>query len=483
MWSTKIKAIDWGFLILVALASFFVSGLPYYPFLNSDIAVHVLMTESFSFRYDLYYWGQDRLGSLLPMTSNIIYGLTSLSPFWIVAIVKWIYLIIGCAAFWYFIPNRAQRWIWTCLWFFPAYEMMYHLLPGHPYAEQMALVGLALIFFDRWLKPIKNHWNVLPLIFLATLSIWVSDFSVLFYVVLFVAFFKSILNRIKDLLQIKNKLLLSSCLALTALMLSFLVFAKLTAARDATYITSMFANAEQLQHSIKLMWFYTTDTVLFKSVSIWNSVYFFATVFLIGIVSIKPNFFKRSTFTLYFLWCSISGFLLILSLRWLAINHVMLKYFIPVFFFLWLGLLTVNWNSGKKAFTWLTTALGILIVTGCAYSILSLYQTDAERIISYKNLDTPFYKTEKSIIGDYWRSYVFAVSNPEIIKATPHDQTTVRNYKLVAEVLSSDTIYVCLDGWLDQAPKNMKQFGNEMELIQSEIKEGNFRFAMYRKRY
>ena len=81
------------------------------------------------------------------------------------AIVKWIYLIIGCAAFWYFIPNRAQRWIWTCLWFFPAYEMMYHLLPGHPYAEQMALVGLALIFFDRWLKPIKNHWNVLPLHF------------------------------------------------------------------------------------------------------------------------------------------------------------------------------------------------------------------------------------------------------------------------------------------------------------------------------
>ena len=472
---------DWGWLLLIATLSFFLSGLPYYPFLNSDIAVHVLMTESFSFRYDLYFWGQDRLGSLVPMMANVLYRITGASPFWLTAIVKWLFLVIGCVSFWLFIPNRFQRWVWTCIWFFPAYEMMYHLLPGHPYAEQMAMFGLSLLFFHRAVNASSFSWNVHLFLLFASTSFWISDFSLIFYLVLIGLFSSKFKLLFQQILSNPLKARVFSFLILNSLVFCFLLVAKVTAARDETYTVSMFASLDQLFYSLSMLWFYTKNVLIFQSVSIWNSVYFYSTLIMLFILIGNRNRLKIQVNSVLFFSVAFCGSLLIISLRWLAINFVMLKYFIPVFFCLWLGLLSVDWNRISFSFKSIAITLMMLLVIGCSASLFYQYQHPSEKNLNYTELQTPFFQTPKNIIGDYWYSYVFAISQPEIIHATPHDLSSVRNWKEVKLVMNSDTIHVCLTGWMEEAPERLEQFNTELELIDT-IKEGQFNFARYKKR-
>ncbi len=480
MWSAKIKLIDWVWLAVIATLSFFISGLPFYPFLNSDIAVHVLMTESFSFRHDLYFWGQDRLGSLVPMVANIVYRISGISPFWLTALTKWFFLCVGCVSFWYFIPNRFQRWAWTCLWFFPAYEMMYLLLPGHPYAEQMAMFGLSLVFFQRWVKSASLAWNLPLFLLFALLSFWVSDFSLLFYAVLFFAFFSSIINRVKLLSAKPWTAQLLWTFSVLIFGIFFILYAKLSAARDEAYTLSVFGSIDQILYSVSMLCFYIRNVLLFESVSIWNSTYFYATLTSILLLAVNRNKFRFQAYSKVFFLISILGFILIVSLRWLAINFVMLKYFIPVFFSLWLGVLSIDFAGIHKRLRLFSTFVITLIVLGCSGSIIYQYNHPSERDIHISELQSPFFKTPKSIIGDYWYSYIFAITNPELIATTPHDSSSVRNWKQVDRVIKSDTIYICLNNWLEEAPQNLMQFDTELSLINT-LKEGQFKFARYKK--
>jgi hypothetical protein len=45
------------------------------PHLNADQAIHILMAERFDVARDAYYWGQDRLGSLLPALGAVLVAL------------------------------------------------------------------------------------------------------------------------------------------------------------------------------------------------------------------------------------------------------------------------------------------------------------------------------------------------------------------------------------------------------------------------
>ena len=47
-------------IILIILLSFFTFSENFYPLLNSDMAVNILMTPAFSLPHDIYFWGQDR---------------------------------------------------------------------------------------------------------------------------------------------------------------------------------------------------------------------------------------------------------------------------------------------------------------------------------------------------------------------------------------------------------------------------------------
>lgn len=480
MFSLKVTYLELLWLLLVATISFFVSGLPFYPFLDSDISVHVYMAQSFSFKHDLYYWGQDRLGSFLPLVSNLIYRISGWSPFWIVAIVKWLILCVGCISFWPFIKSRFMIWAWVVLWFFPVYEMANHLLPGQPYAEQMAFIGLSLVCFHHWVYSTKLFYLPIFLI-LASTATWISDFSIVVYLTLLVVFWRLIINHLPVLIKKENRLVLGMSMLSLGLGAGFLLYAKLSAPRDLSYTMSPFASYDQFFHSIVTVFTYFTKCLVFQSISVGNSIAVYSTLFLIAFYFVFRRHTQLSKWSVFF-FCNVCvGFLFILSLRWLAINYVMLKYFIPVFFILWLTLISVDITHLLGWKKWVISGCVFLICAGSVGSLLSIYNKlyHVPRI-SYQDLNTAFFKEPKYIIGNYWNSYVLGCVHPENIVATPSHFETVRHPRPVERVLQSDTVYACLNDWFEITPDTLEQFHHQFILIESEIEEGRFRFAKYK---
>ena len=84
------------------------------------------------------------------------------------------------------------------------------------------------------------------------------------------------------------------------------------------------------------------------------------------------------------------------------------------------------------------------------------------------------------VISEYWNSYITSCTNPNLIKATPHDTSwAVRNYKIVDEVFNQDNIYIIRDMWFETFPDSSKQFGRILIKDGSEFKIGDCKVCKY----
>ncbi len=71
------------------------------------------------------------------------------------------------------------------------------------------------------------------------------------------------------------------------------------------------------------------------------------------------------------------------------------------------------------------------------------------------------------VLAEFWNSYITSCPDPEMIKATPHDQSDIRNQQLVDEVFERKNLYVIKDMWMNSFPDTLEQFGYVL------LKEGN----------
>jgi hypothetical protein len=413
------------------------------------------------------------------MTAHLLHKLLFLPPVWAVSIAKWLFLTLGVWAFWQFLSSRWQRWVFAVLWFFPPFEMMNLLLPGHPYAEQMALIALALLVFDRFLS-FPSFQLIAAFIALAFTSIWVSDFSLLFFTVLPVVFFKKIVAAGQQLFHKPISKWILFPATVTFLSVAFLVYAKSNTIKDDSYLDSMFSNSEQLLHTLTLLWFYTKNVLLFDSVTWWNSLMFYATLFTMITFFILRDKIEPSPYTRYFFLTSLLGFLLLVSLRWVSINFVMLKYFIPVFVGFWVGLFSVvlvHLSVKEKS---LVVSLSVLMSLGASGSLLHMYNQGPVDRFNYAKLSQIHLSKPRYILGDYWHSYVLGIEDPRQIQTTPHDQQFVRNPKMRDEVMASDTLLIVTNDWLETAPDTLMPFGHTLVNTKQQWTKQNFDFVAYK---
>lgn len=75
----------------------------FYPLLNSDNAVTILMIHYFKIPDDLYFWGQDRMGSLIPLLGQIPFKLLGFSALASEALVHYTILLVGFFSFAFFL--------------------------------------------------------------------------------------------------------------------------------------------------------------------------------------------------------------------------------------------------------------------------------------------------------------------------------------------------------------------------------------------
>ncbi|MCD4747272.1 MAG: hypothetical protein K8R58_13320 [Bacteroidales bacterium] len=75
--------------------SFLLFSSIFYPLFNSDDGVTVLMLHYFKLPNDIYFWNQDRVGSIIPLIGQLFYKGLGFSLLWSESITHYIILILG----------------------------------------------------------------------------------------------------------------------------------------------------------------------------------------------------------------------------------------------------------------------------------------------------------------------------------------------------------------------------------------------------
>jgi hypothetical protein len=453
-------------LLLIILFSFFNFSYKFYPLLNADMAINILMTPSYHLPDDLFAWGQDRGGSLIPFLSHILYKLAPVSPVAAVSVVHYLILIIGYFAASTLLRSKVSRIFLAILWFFPPWHFTDFVL--FPFGTQFSifLVGLYFLAKSEISKSIliQNIWLSLSCI-LMLLGIWVSELGILMLVLLGLleiyqwirqkrVFFRS--GNIYSLINIFMWVILGSL---------FILYAKSKASRIDIYSEHPFNNIEEVILSTKIILQSLYKVFIFSSENFIESIYAWMLIVGIPVIKLLTIFLNKGWFRKvdkkWFIFFFLNGMItliVIICSHWVFLNGVGRRYFVLVYLSFAILILLLVETTQKRKRTIANILLVLMILTGAVSSVYQFYYPKhiPSRIKVLSDLQS---LGNIGIIADYWSAYLSATPDPVAIKATPHDKDYVRNHQLAEEVFNQPRIFIIKDGWMDSFPDTIRQFG------------------------
>jgi len=483
MQKTNSKYLYPALISFLFLGSFYLFSSIRYPLLNSDNAVTVLMTHYFKFPNDLYFWGQDRLGSLIPLIGQIPNKLFGMSPILSESITHYLILLAGFLAFSTFIRSKFYKVIFAIIWFFPPM----HLIDVTQFAFGIhySLIAIVCYLIDKLNKensydnPIR-YYSVLTLcLLLLIVAVWVSDMAMVsagLLIGISIYYFIKNTNQVNS--RNRNSFIVFSLIGSVVGYL-FISYAKSLSTMQNSYST--FGEIDMIMKSCSVFLTTITNFLLFKTNEPATSIYTYfvitliiATFFVIRKIKLTDNSRK---WILYFFIETIVLFCIIMASKWTFLNNVPRRYFTCTYITLSFAFILIldNLVLNAKQKQYFRTFTLITVLIGTLSSIHYLKYVEPKSLVPMAKVLEDFQSLGKiGIISEYWNSYVTSCINPELIKATPHDQTyAVRSMQIVEEVFAQPNIYVIKDMWMDNFPDSLWQFNRTLIKAGDEFKMGD----------
>ncbi|MBD2090563.1 hypothetical protein H6F67_11930 [Microcoleus sp. FACHB-1515] len=491
-------------IVLLSIRSF---AAAFTPGLNSDHAVHVLMAYHLKLPDDFYYWGQDRLGSLVPVLSHFLLKILPLPVVVVVSIVQYGLLIFGYLCLASLLRHAVSRLALALVWFLPLVPFTELDFIGQPYGPQIALIGAACVAIDRLSQTKKIGQKRL---WLATataclfFSLWVSDFTI---VPLFLLSLWG-LSQLYKAWKLREKTVIKDAVTvlLTAgLGVAFVEFAKNNASSRRNY--SSFATPEQSIEMLRRLLTSFWNTLTFQTNNLFLSWHAILAVILLGYlawaIAAHRQKILRSTSRWFYLFLGTVaiGMPLLLISFWVYRNGLNLRYFTVIYVMAWLAvLLLIEALPTNLA----RTATILMLMTAIASSLsLPLFVYTIQRpIAQIQQLQEIKALGNAGFIGDYWRSYILCSVDPANLNCTPHDpkgktpcppadapphlrssrpvRAGVRCRRCIPQVFASDTIYLVKDKWLNRFPAETEQFRRCLVRAGRPQKVSGYTIAPYR---
>lgn len=475
---------------IVSLSFYFFSSL-FYAALNSDNGVGILMIYYFKLPNDLYYWGQDRVGSIIPLIGQIPFKVFHLSALVSESIVRYTILSLGFLSFATFIKSNFYKIIFAVIWFLPPMR----LIDGIQFYSGIEYSFLAMAFY---LFSVTNYMKVkesaflthLVLLLITTLlitAVWVSDMALIsIFIILLVQLFYYFKENISIKLGLANPKLYYAVFGIIIGYL-FIHYAKSIPINKNDY--SQISDAHTILQTLIIFLNTITDLLLFKANEPFTSFYSYLVIPLVGysIFVFRKAKFDNTTkkIVLYFLLDTILLFAVIMISKWTFLNNVPRRYFTCTYvsFSFVLLLLFDNLRLAKQHKLILKSFLAFTVVIGSIGTVYNLNYVWPKSLTPKVEVVGEFQQLGKiGIIAEYWNSYIISCVNPGLIKATPHDKTgCVRNYEVVDEVFKQKNIYVVKDMWLETFPDTLIQFNRILVKDSSEFRIGDCEVCKYRK--
>ena len=483
------------FLSIIAF-SFYLFAPVFATTLNSDHAVHVLMSDHVYLPGDLYYWGQDRLGSLLPILTHLFIKIIPVKSITGITVVEFILLFSAFYFLQTFLKNYLSKIILCLILFIPFPAMVPQLYIGHPYVSQFFIISLVLFLTKRYhgistdLKIKKQSIWFLICVFLL-LTVWISDLSLIFVAAFAVAMILQGILCLKKsntgiMTYIKNFIVH----AVIFLMVFLPGMKGLNALKSICYQQpgySELVNFKTFRKAYSGVYHYFMKSFRLKAGDNVISVYHLA-VLIISLVllfiiikkikerKIKFNFYYTVFFSTFFL-----GYIATLLSNWAFLNTYGARYFIFCYLFLmFLIIFYCDTLSGKLMYI-----LQILFVSGILFYSLRTYEV--QKIICLENgtnhslkeiQDLKQFK-DAGIIADYWFSYISCIDSEMNVVATPREGTYVRNPALIDSVFNRKKILLIKNIWLDNFPDTIQQFNRKLYRIGKPESQSNFYYCQY----
>ena len=495
--TTRIPSFFYYLLLsLLILFSFYNFAEIYFPLLNSNMSVNVLMAQGLVFPGDFYFWGQDRGGSLIPLLANILVEAYKFPPVLAVSIIHYLILVIGFFAIASFLKNRNLKLILALIWFFPCWHFLGQVTML--FGIQMSIIGLVL-YLLKLMKNSVNWYFRLTWLSLACISfivaIWVSDLSLvsLFILALIGIWkYKPILNNGQFHIILKNrKILTQTALIFFWLILgtAFILYAKHKATRIESYHIHHLNHPNEILGSLKIVFYSLSRVFIFASENLMESISAWALLIGIPLIIFLSNtrshiisFWSTHKWLAFFALNGIILFIFLILSHWVYMKGTGRGYFSLVYVSLWIAMLLYVDATGSHNRQLRMAVLIIVVLLGAISSFSNFFfpkQLPAQLTLieGYKNLG------DCGLITGYSNSYLTACVDPKHIVATPNDKDHVRNYYYAESVFKMPKLYLVKDGWLKSFPDTITQFGHILLRKGKEFKVCNASLCEYQRMF
>ena len=471
--------------------SFFCYSSNFFPLLGSDDAIQVLMIHDFKLPHDLYFWGQDRYGSLIPLLGQLFYRGFGISPLTSESVTHFLILIAGYFAFAGLFKSKSSRFILAVLWFFPPIRMIDLLRLNIGLEYSLLAIGIFMINklygndFEKY--RLKQHVFLLSVVILFILSTWVSDLAavsiilILALQVYFGDFRKSIHQRFLTFWKPEVYYFLGGAIIGAA----FIFYGKYYADKSPLYAN--FNNLKTVFASIRIFGGSLLELLLFKASEPFTSAYLYLVILCAASLFIMRGHIRLTQevkkWILFFVLDFILLFGVIMLSRWSYMNGVPRRYFICCYISFWMTFLLAFDNMEasdiKKAMR-VVLIIGVVMAgVGSLYNLKYIWpktlKPKVEFVREFESLG------RIGIIGNYWNSYINSITNPDQIISTPDDRSSIRNRAMANKVMKRDTIYIIKDGWMESFPDSLNQFGIQLYKNGNEFRMGDCFICRYRK--
>lgn len=450
------------------LLSFRLYSTVYYANLNSDHTVPILMVHYFNLPADIYYWGQDRIGSLIPLIAQILNKGLHISAIWSESIVHYTILILGFFAIASFFKSDVYKLLFAIVWFLPPYHFIDTILLYA--AVAYSFIGIACFFAKKYMQLRKyisllQQWLLLSGIALCLIiAIWVSDMAMVSCAVLLFVLLLFYIKKNGFNTRLFYKKEFYAVMIGVLLAYGFISFAKSQAPNGLNYAT--ISSFEIVFKSINIFLKSVLDVFLFKINEPFTSVFAYLVLLVFGILFYYFKAVKAIVFSnpvvCFFLLEAVGLFCAIMLSEWTFLNQVPRRYFACTYLSLAIFSLLVlqNIKFNKKYIKAIVLAVLLMGATSGIYNIGWVWpNTLAAKSNTVKQLEN---LGNIGIIGEYWNSYIYACNNPNKIKATPNHHCQVRNYAMVDSVFKQKDIYIVKDCWLKHFPDTLQQFNRTL---------------------
>jgi len=448
------------------------------------------MLHDFRFPQDLYFWGQDRVGSIIPVLGQIPHKSVGISAIWSETIVHSFILILGYLAFATFLKTRFSRLAFAIVWFLPISPFLG--LVRYSFGLQYSLMAIGIFAISRYLNlhmPDKKMQSLawMSIAWLAfTSAIWITDSAVVTVgVVLVFAFYSMSKRGIGISVFEYSSIIVGSTLSAYII---YLMKSHAVVSSGYIYNTVLFNSPAEFWSSVIMLVHYLGEVITFSYHEFFISTY--ACLLLLVLLISGFLVFKRLVsnekaeldVAKLFIADGILSLFLILISNWAFLNELAQRYFVGVYisfwlaFLIWLDSRMVNqYTRLVKSIVSLALTVGIVsIIYGFAY-VYPKSLTSKLSIVSELNE-----LGEIGIIAEYWNAYSSSVANPEQIIAIPHEYAEQKNPDRVNLAFAQPRLFLIRDMWLDTFPERIVQFGRHLIRSGDEFRIGGSWLCEYK---